>query len=412
MPARFRTAPRPALGAAATKEESMDFDRPVNRYGTNSAKYDSAAQMRVPEGLIPMWVADMDFRVPDPVTEALHDRVDHGIYGYTFEGDEYFEAVAGWFTRNFDFKIDKKWIVCTPGVVFALNIAVRAFTEEDDAVLISRPVYYPFSNVIINNGRRLISSPLVLEDGHYHFDFNDFEQKIIDENVKMYILCSPHNPVSRVWTRDELEKIAEICAKHDVIVVSDEIHCDFVWPGHEHTVFHKAAVPLGLKHIICTAPSKSFNLAGLQASNIIIPDREMRAAYRRQLTVTGVSKLNTLGITACRAAYENGQEWLDELREYIYGNILFTRDYLKEHIPQVKLIETEGTYLLWLDFSELGLSAAELDSFIQNKAGLWLDGGSMFGEEGNAFQRVNAACTRATLEKALKQLAAAVNDLK
>ncbi len=389
----------------------MNFDEQINRYGTDCEKYDASEHMNVKKGLIPLWVADMDFRIPDPVTEALKERADHGIFGYSFAGDNYYSAVINWFSDNFDFKIDKSWIVCTPGIVFALNQTVRAFTEKGDAVMICRPVYYPFSNAIINNERRLVNSPLVFNDGHYCMDFDDIEQKIIDENVKMFILCSPHNPVGRVWTREELTRLAEICAAHDVIVISDEIHCDFIWPGHTHTAFHNAAESLNLKYAICTAPSKSFNLAGLQASNIIIPDRELRRTFQKELSSCGLTRISTMGYTACRAAYEKGREWLDEARSYIYGNICFVRDYVNKNIPQLRVIETEGTYLVWLDCSALGISGRELDDFIQNEAGLWLDGGSMFGEEGSSFQRINVTCTRALLEKALDQLAEAVRRL-
>lgn len=390
----------------------MDFDKYIERHGTDSMKYDSASMMNMPEGLIPLWVADMDFQVPESVTEALKERADHGIYGYSFPGDRYYDAVTGWFRDNFNFDIDRKWIVTTPGVVFALTQAVKAFTEPGDAVIVMKPVYYPFMSSIEGNGRRVVNSPLVNEDGYYRIDFEDFEKKIVDNDIKMFILCSPHNPVGRVWTGEELKKLAHICADHGVLVVSDEIHCDFVWPGSRHTAFANAADGIeGLRYIVCTAPSKSFNLAGLQCSNIIIPNEEDRKRFRAVMGSNGIFDANIMGLTACRAAYEGGKEWLDELRSYIWGNIEFADKYIKENIPRVKMRKPEGTYLLWLDCSGLGLSREQLDRFMIDEAELWLDGGSLFGEEVNSFQRINAACRRETLEKALEQLKAAVDAL-
>ncbi len=282
--------------------------------------------------------------------------------------------------------------------------AVRAFTEKGDPVMINRPVYYPFSMVIEGNGRKLINSPLILKDGKYEIDFEDFEKKITENNVRLYILCSPHNPVSRVWTADELKKAGDICLKHGVIVVSDEIHCDFVWGSNKHTVFASLGEEYAQNSVICTAPSKSFNLAGLQASNIIIKNPELRRRFEAEVAGTGFGHISVPGAAACRAAYESGGEWLSELKEYLQGNIAFLKDYINKNIPQISLIEPEGTYLLWLDMRGLGMSGRELDEFIEKKAGLWLDGGSMFGSEGEGFQRVNIACPRSILEKALKQL--------
>lgn len=387
----------------------MDFNVEINRKNTNSSKYDSASLMHVPEGLLPLWVADMDFRVPDPVSEALKERVEHGIFGYSFAGKEYYSAVTKWFADHYNFTIDPGWIVCTPGVVYALCTSVRAFTEPGDSVMLNRPVYYPFSNAVNDNGRRLVNAPLIYKDGAYTLDFPLIEKLIREENVKLYLFCSPHNPVGRVWTKTELKKLVSICEKYDVILVSDEIHCDFVWRNRRHTTLHNVAAGTDLRYIVCTAPSKTFNLAGLQASNIIIPDRELRRSFRNEMFSAGYSGLNVMGMTACRAAYEGGEAWLKELRKYIYGNIRFSEAYIKEQIPRIRLVKTEGTYLLWLDCRELGLSAPELDDFMMKEAGLWLDGGSMFGQEGAGFQRVNAACTRRMLERALGQLRDAVN---
>ncbi|MGI6206191.1 MAG: MalY/PatB family protein [Anaerovoracaceae bacterium] len=389
-----------------------DFDKHIERRGTCSMKYDSASAMKKPEGLLPLWVADMDFQVPACVTKALKERADHAVYGYSFPGDSYYEAVTNWFESRFDYKIDRKWIVTTPGVVFALCQAVNAFTRPGDAVLVTKPVYYPFMSAIENNGRRVVNSPLVNEDGYYTIDFGDFEQKIIGNDVKMFILCSPHNPVGRVWKEEELDNAAQICAKHGVFVVSDEIHCDFVWGNGRHVPFAKAAEKTdGLHYIICTAPSKTFNLAGLQCSNIIVPDDEDRRKYRRTISANGVFDPNIMGLTACQAAYAGGAEWLGELRSHIWKNIEFADSFINDKIPGVKMRKPEGTYLIWLDMRGLGLSAGELDDFITDKAGLWLDGGSMFGEEGDGFQRINTACQTETLRQALTQLKNAAETL-
>ena len=373
-------------------------------------KYDGAAVMRQKEGLLPLWVADMDFPVPDAVTEALEKKIRHGVYGYGLLENSYFDAVSGWFRKNFDTEYKNEWIVNTPGVVFALSQAVRAFTDPGDPVLISRPVYYPFSSSIEDNGRRLVNAPLIQEEGVWKMDPEEIEKKIVENHIKMYILCSPHNPVGRVWSREELEMIAEICEKHDVLVVSDEIHCDFIWPGSHFTPFHKAASGRKLNYLICTAPSKTFNLAGLQVSNIIIPDAETRRRFRKEVNSGGFHQINVMGAAACEAAYNEGKEWLDGLRSYIWDNIEYTDRYLKQHLPQVRFSKPEGTYLLWLDMSSLGMTAEELDRLMVDQAGLCLDGGSMFGPEGDAFQRLNAACHRSTLEKALKQMKKAVDD--
>ena len=306
----------------------------------------------------------------------------------------------------------------TPGVVFALGAAVKAFTDPGDAILIQNPVYYPFTNIIRDNDRRVVDNTLIYEkmtgqrgDNGYRIDFEDFERKIEQEHIKLFILCNPHNPVGRVWTREELQQLGEICLRHHVIVVSDEIHNDFVYPGFEHTVFANVDPRFAEFTVTCTAPSKTFNLAGLQISNIFISNETLREAFQKEIDRTGYDEPNALGTVACEAAYRGGQEWLDQLRAYLLENLNFLRAYLQEKLPQIHLVEPEGTYLVWLDCSELGISGKELDQFIVEKAGLWLDGGAMFGPSGADFQRVNIACPRATLELALDKLKAAVDNL-
>jgi cystathionine beta-lyase len=276
-------------------------------------------------------------------------------------------------------------------------------------VLIQPPVYYPFFSVIQDNDRRLVESPLVHENGRYSIDFDDFERKVVEEQVKLFLLCSPHNPVGRVWTVEELRKIGSICQKHGVIVVSDEIHCDFALPGHPHTIFPVAVPELAEQTVVCTAPSKSFNLAGLQTSNIWIQNPQLRAAFCKQIDRSGYSQLNGLGLVACQAAYESGGEWLEQCKDYLRDNLEFVREYLAQNLPEIKLVEPEGTYFAWLDCSQLGLSQEALDDLVVNKAKLWLDAGHIFGGGADQFQRMVLACPRSILEQALKQLENAVH---
>lgn len=387
---------------------SYDFDKIINRWNTSSIKYNDPALFDLPENTIPLWVADMDFQVPHEVTEALHDMADHAIFGYSDNTEEYFDAVHNWFLTHFGWDTKKEWLFKTPGVVFAISTAIRALTKEGDAILIQRPVYYPFSMMIERNHRTLVNSPLIYKDGAYTMDFEDLEAKIIEQQVKMFILCSPHNPIGRVWTKEELLKVASICKKHGVIVVSDEIHCDFTYEGVTHTMFGTLGEEFLDNLVLCTAPSKTFNLAGLQTSNIFIPNEKLRDLFREELLAMSVMEVNRAGLIACQAAYTYGDSWLTELKAYLAGNLSLIRTFLKERLPEIKLVEPQGTYLVWLDCSLLNLKGKELDDFMGKKAGLWLDGGSMFGEEGASFQRVNIACPRSIIEKALTQLEAAV----
>lgn len=387
-----------------------DFDKVVNRQGTNSLKYDFAVERGYPADVLPLWVADMDFPTADPVLDALHNAVSHGIFGYSEVKDGYYQAVSGWLKKHFGWETKPEWLVKTPGVVFALAMAVRALTAPGDGVLIQTPVYYPFFSVIRDNDRRLVENELLYKDGHYEIDFDDFEAKIKDDHVKLFILCSPHNPVGRVWTKSELQKIGSICKKYGVIVASDEIHCDFTLLGHPHTVFTAACSELAEQTIICTAPSKTFNLAGLQVSNIWIANDEIRCKLLKEMDRSGYSQLNSLGLVAAQAAYENGEEWLLECKRYLQGNLDFLRAFLRDKLPEIKLVEPDGTYFAWLDCSELGLNYKELKNLIVNKAKLWLDDGYIFGKKSFQFQRVVLATPQKTLLQALEQLEAAVHN--
>ena len=388
-----------------------DFDKIIDRHGTNCLKFDFAKERGKNGDELSLWVADMDFQVAKPITDALQVQVNHGIYGYTEVKSDYFDIVKNWFKDNFDWEIKKGSLVKTPGVVYAIAMAVKAFTKEGEAVIIQQPVYYPFSEMIIANNRKLVNSPLVLKDGRYEIDFEDFEKKIVENNVKLFILCSPHNPVGRVWSVEELKRIGDICIKHDVVIFSDEIHADFVYPGNKHTVFASLGEEYAANSVIATAPSKSFNIAGLQVSNIFIENKKLRDAFRNEIVKSGYSQLNTMGLAAARAAYESGKEWLDEVRAYIKDNLIFFRDYLKENIGELSLIEPEGTYLVWVDFRKLGLSEKQREDLIVNKAKLWIDSGAMFGVDGEGFERFNIACPREYLKLALDSLAKAIKNL-
>lgn len=392
-------------------ERNLDFSKVIERDHTNCLKYDFRVARGMPADILPLWVADMDFQISSYIQDAIEKQVRHGIYGYSEAGKDYFEAVSSWLKQQHGWVVQPQWLVKTPGVVFALAMAVKAFTNVGDGVLIQKPVYYPFSGVILDNKRKVVDNTLTLgEDGRYHIDFEDFEEKVVNENVKLFFLCNPHNPVERVWEREELERLGDICYRHNVIVVSDEIHSDFVWKG-KHQVFADLKEEYREISVTCTAPSKTFNIAGLQVSNIFIPNTRLRHQFKRQLDASGYSQLNAVGIVACEAAYRDGREWYDGVCSYIKENIEYVGKYLEENIPGVKLLKPEGTYLLWLDFRELHLSDTALEDLIIKKAGLWLDSGAIFGDAGKGFQRINAACPREILEKALNKLEEAVLSL-
>ncbi len=390
---------------------SYDFNQIIDRRNTNSLKYDFAVERRKPSDILPLWVADMDFQAPLEVLEAIHQAVSHGIFGYTEVKSDYYDVLHDWLYKNFHWDTQESWLMKTPGVVFAITLAIRAFSKEGEGILIQQPVYYPFHEAVLYNHRKLVVNSLVYEEGKYSIDYDDFENKIISQNVKLFVLCNPQNPVGRVWTKNELTRMGDICLKHKVIVVSDEIHCDFTYPGYEHTVFANINEEFARNSITCTSPSKTFNLAGLQISNIFIKNDDLRLKMKRELDASGYSQCNTLGLIACKAAYRYGEPWLTELKAYLYENLNFTREYLKANLPNITLVEPEGTYLIWLDFRKLELTRKEMEQLIVHTAKLWLDPGHIFGPVGEGFERINIACPRAILKKALEQLTKAVNSL-
>lgn len=382
----------------------FDFDTVVNRKNTNAIKYDLAKKRGKPEDAVSLWVADMDFPTAPCIQKAVAEKAAHGIWGYSRPDNRYYDALKKWYKERHNFEVQNEWVVNTPGVCFALATAVKAFTNEGESVLIQKPVYYPFFNIINSLQRKVVNSSLILKNNHYEIDFDDFERKIVQENVKMFILCSPHNPGGRVWTKQELQKISEICLAHNVLVVSDEIHSDITFGSNVHTVYGSLSEQALKNSIICTAPSKSFNLAGLQFSNIFIADEKLRKAFSKELDKTGYDEPSVFGIVAATAAYSEGADWFDSVKSYIWENILFAKKYIEENASQIKVLVPEGTYLLWLDFSKTGLSDSEINDRVLNKAKVWLDRGSMFGKEGEKFQRINCATPRIILEDALKRI--------
>lgn len=384
-----------------------NFDEVIDRSGTNSSKWDPIVLKKMfgTEDVMPFWVADMDFRVAQPIIDAVVNRAEHGIYGYSTRPDSYYDAIINWTKRRFGWEIQKDWIEYTPGIVPAINYIVQAFCTPGDKILIQQPVYYPFKNSVEKNNCEVVDSPLKFNGESYEVDFEDFEKKAKDPTVKMFIFCSPHNPVARVWTKEELMKIGRICIDNDVLIVSDEIHNDLVFSGYEHIMLASLSEEFALNTVTCTAPSKTFNLAGLQASNIIIPDKVKREKYKEILDKNHIGGQNPLSIAGVEAAYNEGEEWLEQCIEYLEGNISFIHVYLAEHLPKAKFIKPQATYLGWIDLRAYEEDGSALEETIFMKGKVAMDGGTWFGEGGSGFMRLNFACPRSLLEKGLSSLA-------
>lgn len=389
---------------------TYNFDEMVDRRGTSCLKYDFGMKRKGRDDLLPLWVADMDFKLPDEILEDLHRRIDHGIFGYTEADEEYFAAVDRWFFNHHGYHVEPETVTVGCGVVYGLATGVKAFTEVGDAILIQQPVYYPFREVIEDNGRHFINNQLHYEDGRYTIDFEDFEKKIVDNKVKVFILCNPHNPVGRVWTRQELEQMGDICLRHGVVIMDDEIHCDFVFPGYQFTSFMNLDEKYRKNLVLYTSPSKTFNVAGMQPANIIIPNEELRTAYRRANAAAGYSQGNVMGMTAVKAVYTKGDAWVKELVEYIDGNKEYMKEFVKANFPKAQFVEPEGTYLIWIDFSGYGFTDEELEHVMVEEAKLWLDCGKVFGPATAQFERFNIACPRATVVQAMEQLKQAIDS--
>ena len=381
--------------------EVMDynFDEIVPRRGSNSYKWDSAEDRDV----LPMWVADMDFQVAPCIREALQHRVEHGIFGYTRVPDAYYEAVVGWFARRHKWTIDRGWMIYTSGVVPALSAVIKALTVPGDKVVVQTPVYNCFFSSIRNNGCEIVSNPLIYENRTYRMDYGDLERKMADPSVKVLLLCNPHNPAGRVWTKEELTRTGDICMRHGVTVIADEIHCELVYPGHTYTPFASLSEDF-LKHsVTCVSPSKAFNIAGLQIANIIAADESIRQRIDKAININEVCDVNPFGVLATIAAYNDGEEWLTQLLEYINGNYLCMKDFCKVHLPQFPIAELEGTYLVWMDCRALHTPSEELEHRLVNEARLWLNAGTMYGAEGEGFMRWNIACPRKQMLEGLKR---------
>ena len=388
----------------------MNFDQIAPRWGTDSVKYDLCLRQGFAPDVLPLWVADMDFPAPDCVREALQKMVDFNVYGYSMAGEGYYRAVIDWFTRRHGWTPERKWIVTTPGVIYALCTAVRAFTAPGDAVAVMTPVYHHFFTPVTDNGRRLVQCDLRLTDGGYEIDFDALERALDREKPKMLILCSPHNPVGRVWSEAELRRLGGLCFERGVLVAADEIHCDFVYPGRTFVPFLSLGEEFAQNAFSCTAPSKTFNLAGLEDSNIIIPNPELRRAFRAEMTGQGISEAALPGRVSCQAAYEGGAEWLDALLVYLRGNYDAAAEFLARRLPQLRLCPLEGTYLAWIDARGLGLDAAALERFMREKANVRFNPGAEYGAAGAGFLRLNLATSRATVLAALERFAVAVEE--
>lgn len=387
----------------------FNFDQIINRRCTYSMKWDFLQEKVGDEDIIPLWVADMDFLSPPSVIEALRKRAAHGIYGYTGLPESYYQSVISWMERQFSWAIEKEWIVFTPGVIPALHLAVQAYTQPGDKVIIQPPVYRPFRLAVENNGRRLIQNELANQDGYYRMDLNSLKKQI-DEQTRLLILCSPHNPVSRVWREEELQELVALCLQRDIIIVSDEIHADLIMPGYRHFPTNLISAEAAEITVTCTAPNKTFNIAGLEMGNAIIPNHRLRARFQQTLTKAGLFLANTFGIVATEVAYNEGEEWLAAVIDYIHQNYLLLKDYLHHYLPEIKITPLEGTYLVWLDFRAFRLSDKELREKLLRTAKVWLDEGPKFGRGGEGFQRLNLACPRALLEKALERIAKAFRE--
>ncbi|MCB2299044.1 MalY/PatB family protein [Clostridium tagluense] len=383
-----------------------DFEKVIDRRNTESVKWDKLEEIFEDKDVIPMWVADMDFEVAKPISDAIKKRVEHSIYGYSTKGSGYYDAVINWMKKRHNWDIKKEWISYTPGIVPALSHIVRTFAQPGDEIIIQTPVYHPFYSTIKNNGCTIVKNPLQYENGSYKMDLDDLKKKITPR-TRMLILCNPHNPVGRVWYKEELIELGQICIKNNILIVSDEIHFDLIYKGNSHTVFASISEEFSQNSIICTAPSKTFNLAGLQVSNVIIPNDRLRSLFKITLENNAVSEVNTFASTALVAAYNEGEEWLTQLVEYLEGNLNFLINFFEEHIPKIKVVKPQGTYLVWLDCSALNMTSQGLKEFFVKKAKVGFNDGIMFGEEGEQFQRVNIACQRSILKEALERIARA-----
>jgi cystathionine beta-lyase len=382
----------------------------IDRVPTSSVKWSLMKRITGYEDLIPLWIADMDFASPPEVIEALKERVAHPVYGYTAATQGYYNGLINWMEKRHGWSgIQRDWILYTPGVISGFSFAIQAYSHPGDKVVIQPPVYYPFSSAILNNGRQIVKNPLKIVEGNYVMDYEDLREKI-EDRTRMIILCSPHNPVSRVWKKGELQQLAEVCEEKDIIIVSDEIHCDLILGKTKHTPIACVSEEAMQRTVTLIAPSKTFNLAGMNNANAIIPNKKLRDSFKSVISKNSTHN-HIFGIIAQEAAYNKGETWLEELLEYLRGNQRYLEKFIEEKIPGLKVYPLEGTYLAWVDFTSLGMNDVELKEFMLKKAKLWLDEGTMFGSEGSMFMRINIASPREMLKQALESLEKAVNEL-
>lgn len=387
-----------------------DFDKVIVRYGTNAIKWDDLDKTFGAADILPMWVADMDFEAPQPVVDAMVKRAQHGIYGYTAKPESFYSSISNWMEKRHGWHVENEWIDVSAGVVPAISLSILAYSEPGDKVLLQSPVYFPFFSTIENNNRVIVNSRLKYENHQYKIDFEDLELKL-KSGVKLFILCNPHNPVGRVWSREELEKIGELCIRHNVVIVSDEIHSDLIFGKNTHIPIASISKELANRTVTCMAPSKTFNIAGLYTSVVIISDRALRDKFKQAITRLEAEAKNLFGIIALEAAYTHGEEWLEQALSYLEGNLDFLVDYFHTRIPKIKVLKPQGTYLAWLDCRELGMNQKDLVDFFIYKAKVGLNDGTVFGAGGEGFMRLNAACPRSLLEEGLKRIENAVNML-
>ena len=384
-----------------------DFSVVPDRSKSSSSKWCAAPNADVLH--VPLSTADMEFPTAPKIVEAIKELADSTILGYTNPTPQYYEAVCGWMKRRHDFEVKPEWILPTPGVVYALGMLIDALSEPGEGVIVISPVYYPFDLAVTARERNILYSDLKLEDGRYTIDYADLEEKAAREDARLLLFCNPHNPVGRVWSRDELEKVVEICARHDVFIIDDEIHQDLIMPGYHHTVMATVSDTARESCAVCTSPSKTFNLAGLQCSSIIIPNKTAYAKAKAAHTLNLVTHLNIFAYRACETAYNQCEDWLEEAIQVVHGNALYIEDFMREHFPEIKVFPLEGTYLLWLDMRGLGMTHKELEVLMKQDAGLYLDEGYIFGPGGRGFERINIACSRVTLERAMQRFQDAVS---
>lgn len=383
-----------------------DFQTIINRTNTGSAKWEQMKEWNsnLPESIVPFSVADMELKNAPEIVEGLKKYIDATTLGYTIPTESYLDAVCSWMKKRHNWEINPEWIVGSAGVVGAFFSTIKAFSNPGDGIIIMTPVYYPFYHSIEKNNRKLVKNPLINNGSTYVIDYEDLEKKTQNPNNKILLFCSPHNPTGRVWSREELEKIGDICLKNNVLIISDEIHFDLIMPGYKHTIFASISEELANNMVVCTAPSKTFNLAGMQTSNIIIPNKELRDGYLKEVESNGFFSLSILGYKACEIAYTECEEWLDQLIKLIYHNHLELKKYIEENIPVIKVYDLEGTYLQWMDFNGLGLNKDELEKLMHEEAMLFFDEGYLFGEEGNGYERMNIACPTKVMMDALVRL--------